>query len=89
MNAILGDVKGGYQMALGELTGVAMFAISIILGVIVVMSGNRVVVAKTHTSGGSLVLMGHHDDHEHTTKKEGGIPCQGPLLREATRGFGL
>ena len=83
MNAILGDVKGGYQMALGELTGVAMFAISIILGVIVVMSGNRVVVAKTHTSGGSLVLMGHHDDHEHTTKKEGGIPCQGPLLRDA------
>ena len=45
MNAILGDVKGGYQMALGELTGVAMFAISIILGVIVVMSGNRVAVA--------------------------------------------
>ncbi|EJK73963.1 hypothetical protein THAOC_04391 [Thalassiosira oceanica] len=83
MNAILGDVKGGYQMALGELTGVAMFAISIILGVIVVMSGNRVVAAKTHTSRGSLVLTGHHEDHRHPTKKKEGIPCQGPLLRDA------
>ena len=82
MNAILGDVKGGYQMALGELTGVAMFAISIILGVIVVMSGNRVAVAETHTSGGTLVLRGHTNE-DHGTNKEEGIPCQGPLLRDA------
>ena len=40
MNAILGDERRGYEMALGELTGTCMFVTSVILGVIVSLSGH-------------------------------------------------
>ena len=40
MNAILGDARRGYQLALGELTGTCMFVTSVILGVIVSLSGS-------------------------------------------------
>ncbi|KAL7542704.1 hypothetical protein ACHAXR_012088 [Thalassiosira sp. AJA248-18] len=39
MNAILQDERRGYEMALGELTGTCMFVTSVILGVIVSLSG--------------------------------------------------
>ena len=40
MNAILGDEKRGYEMALGELTGTCMFVTSVIFGVIISVSGS-------------------------------------------------
>ena len=40
INAILGDEHRGYEMALGELTGTAMFVSSVILGAIIGLSGS-------------------------------------------------
>ena len=74
INAILGDEHRGYEMALGELTGTAMFVSSVILGAIIGLSGSGEV----------------HDANKNTDRRESaisyamesGVPCQGPLLRD-------
>ena len=73
MNAILGDERKGYEMALGELTGVCMFVTTIILGVIVSISGS-----------GTVPDVGDKNRRKSAAKFAGevGVPCQGPLLRD-------
>mmetsp|Transcript_14279 Transcript_14279/g.25484 ORF Transcript_14279/g.25484 Transcript_14279/m.25484 type:complete len:926 (-) Transcript_14279:264-3041(-) len=84
MNAILVDERRGYEMALGELTGVSMFVTSVILGVIVSLSG-----ADSGSKSGKEQIDDGEGNGDETAEERlrspvvvAGVPCQGPLLRD-------
>ncbi|KAL7541299.1 hypothetical protein ACHAWF_006900 [Thalassiosira exigua] len=72
MNAVLQNEATGYEMALGELTGTTMFVTSVILGVVVNLSGSDARDEKMDGVAGG----------DGKRRPRGGVPCRGPLLRD-------